>query len=131
MKAIEFAKAFRTAASQLNTYALAGDWMRLAQRFEADGVELTAAQAAAWASQGFYPGEAESMIRDGVTPEMHREMEAHAEEQAGGPDNLAAMRIAELLGSGAFLGPDDVISVLDPTNPTVEIIVPREDIDEA
>jgi hypothetical protein len=55
--------------------------------------------------------------------------EDHAEQQAGGPEALAAMRVAELLGSGALLGPDDVTIVRDPFDPNREIIAPRADPD--
>lgn len=39
------------------------------------------------------------------------------------------MRVAELLGSGALLGPDDVVTVQDPEDPNRAIIMLREDLD--
>ncbi len=125
-----FIPAYRATATQMRDPQIAGNWWRLHKALDAAGIGLTADQAAAWADQGCTPDEAEPMIRQGITPQAYAEMEAHAEEQAGGPDNLAATRVAELLGSGQLLGPDDVIRVPDPTNPNVEIIVARDDIEE-
>ena len=91
---------------------------------------VAAQDAAAWANLGFKPDEAADLIADGITPQAYREMEDHATEQAGGPEALAAMRTAELVGSGALLGPDDVVTVQDPEDPRREIIAIREDLDE-
>lgn len=118
---VEFIKAFRATARQLNTHPIAGRWMRLREEIPT----LTADEAAAWANLGYLPEEAEPQIRDGITAAAAREMEDHAAEQAGGPEALAAMRIAELLGSGAMLGPDDVTVVRDPFDPNREIIALR------
>lgn len=118
---------FRVAATQLNGYAIAGDWMRLAWTLRDEGITLTAEEAAAWASRGFFPGEAEPNIRAEITAAMDREMEAHAEQQAGGPDALAAQRIRELLDTGAILTEADVIRVPDPDGGD-DIIAPRDDL---
>ncbi len=123
-----FIPAYRAAATQHRDPRIAGTWWRLHQALDAAGIELTADQAAAWADQGCLPGEAEPMIRAGITPQAYAEMETHAEEQAGGPDALAALRGAELLGR--MLGPDDVVTVDDPIDPNVTIIIPRDDIEE-
>jgi len=125
---IAWINAFRERATQLNTYALAGDWMRLAWALREQGIELTAVEAAAWASRGYYPGEAEASIRAGITAAMDGDMEAHAEVQAGGPDALAARRIRELLDGGQLVDEADVIRVPDPTDPGQEIIVHRDDL---
>jgi hypothetical protein len=122
---IDFIIEFRVLATQLNTYAIAGRWMRLREEVPT----LTAQEAAAWAGLGYLPEEAESQIRAGITAATAREMEDHAEEQAGGKETLAAMRIAELLGSGALLSLDDVVVVQDPDDPCREIIALREDLD--
>ncbi len=100
---IAFVREFRACAGQLNTYEIAGDWMRLAERMRADGIELSAADAARWADLGFYPGEAEATIRGGVTAQMYAELEQHAEDEAGGPDALAAERIARMLDDGTLV----------------------------
>lgn len=110
-----------------------------AQATQLDGIEeslgwyaagVTAEDAAAWANLGFKPDEAAPHIAAGITPQTYREMEDHAEAQAGGPEALAAMRVAELLGTGALLGPDAVIVVQDPMDPHREIIALREDLDD-
>lgn len=122
--AVAFIDAFRTEATQLNGYRIAGRWWKLRVAHN-----VTPSDAAAWANLGFLPEEAEPLIRDGISPQQHREMEDHAEGQAGGAEALAAMRIAELTGSGALLGEDDVIRVQDPHDPRREIIVPRDELD--
>lgn len=122
---VAFITEFRALATQLNTYVIAGRWMRLREEVPT----LTAQEAAAWAGLGYLPEEAESQIRAGITAATAREMENHAEEQAGGREALAAIRIGELLGSGALLGPDDVVVVQDPDDPRREIIALREDLD--
>lgn len=123
---IEFINAYRAAANQLRTHAIAGRWMRLRDEVPA----LTAEEAAGWANLGYLPEEAEPQIRDGITAAAAREMEDHAEQQAGGGEALAAMRVAELLGSGALLGPDDVVIVQDPEDPRRELIALREETDD-
>jgi hypothetical protein len=114
-----WSKTFLARATQLCTPQLGAEWIRAG---------VSAEDAAAWANAGFLPSEAAPLIADGITPQMHAEMEAHAEEQAGGPEALAAVRIAELLGSGALLGPDDVIVVEDPEDPRRQIIAVRDDL---
>lgn len=122
---IAFIKAFRTAATRLDTYAIAGRWMRLAEEIPA----LTAEEAAAWADLGYLPEEAAAQIHSGITAAAADEMEDHAEEQAGGPEALAAMRIAEMLAQPGWSGPDDAVSVEDPADPDHEIVMLREDLD--
>lgn len=122
-----FIPTYRTTATRLRDPRTAGDWWRLHRALDADGIELTAEQAAGWADQGCLPAEAEPMIRQGITSATYAEMEDHAERQAGGPEALSALRVADLLGSGAFIGPDDVHVVADPFDPNIEIISPRED----
>lgn len=111
---------FTAQATQLNAKMLAAKWRLM---------DVTAQDAAAWANLGFTPDEARSVIADGITPPQYREMEDHAEVQAGGSEALAAMRIAELLGSGALLGPDDVVTVQDPLDPNRELIMLRDELD--
>lgn len=111
---------FIAQANQLNAKMLAAKWRLM---------DVTAEDAAAWANLGFTPDEARSVIADGITPQQYREMEDHAEAQAGGSEALAAMRIAELLGSGALLGMDDVVTVQDPLDPNRELIMLRDELD--
>jgi hypothetical protein len=126
---IAFIQEYRRLATQMTDHRIAGNWMRLAEALEAAGVELTAAEAARWAGRGYLPEEAGPLILDGITAEQQGEMEDHAAEQVGGPEALAAMRVAELLGSGALLGPDDVVTVQDPMDPNREIIALRDDLE--
>lgn len=113
-----WADVFLANATQLDQPVLGAQWYRMG---------VPADEAAAWANLGFYPGEAAPHIEAGITAQTYREMEDYATQQAGGQEALAAMRLAELLGTGALLGPDDVVIVQDPTNPGVEIIALRED----
>lgn len=126
---IAFINEYRRLATQMTHYVIAGNWMRLAEALETSGITLTAAEAARWAGRGFLPEEAGQLILDGITVDQHIEMEEYAAEQVGGHEALAAIRIAELLGSGALLGPDDVVTVQDPTDPSREIVMPRENLD--
>lgn len=123
---IEFIKAFRARATRLNTYRIAGRWMRLREEVPT----LTAKEAAAWADLGYLPEEAATQIRAGISAATATEMERHAEEQAGGPEALAAMRIAELVVQPGWYGPDDALAVQDPEDPNHEILMLREDLDE-
>lgn len=122
---IEFIEEFRVAARQLNSYVIAGQWVRL--RDEMPG--LTAQEAAAWANLGYLPEEAAGQIRSGIPAAMARELEDHAERQAGGPEALAAMRIAEFVAQDGVYGPDDATSVQDPTDAYREIVMLREELD--
>lgn len=114
---IAFIQEFRATATHLRTYEITGKWLTLRDEI---GPALTAAEAAAWADLGYRPEEAAPQIRSGITAAMANEMEDHAEEQAGGKDELAGQRIAELINGGA-LTPADVI--VDPTDPGNEIVV--------
>ena len=122
---IQFIEEFRATAHQLRTYAIAGRWVRLRDEVPT----LTAQEAAAWADLGYLPEEAADQVRDGVTAAMAREMEDHAEERAGGPEALAAMRVAELLAQDGMYGPDDAVTVQDPADPRREIVMLRDDLD--
>lgn len=126
---IEWIKEYRRLATQMTDYRIAGNWMRLAEALEGAGIVLTAAEAARWADRGYLPEEAGQLILDGITAEQQGEMEDHAAEQVGGPEALAAMRIAELLAQPGMYGPDDVVTVQDPIDPEREIIMLREDLD--
>lgn len=64
---IGFVHEFRATAARLNSFAIAGDWSRLAAKLAEQGVTLTAQDAASWANLGFTPGEAEREIAAGVT----------------------------------------------------------------
>ena len=125
---VAFIRVFREHATQLRTLTLAIEWDTLRVRLAGAGIVLTAVEAAAWASRGFYPGEAEPSIRAGITAAMDRELEAHAEREAGGPDDLAAKRIADMLASGELLREDQVVRVVDPLDPAQEIVVPRDEL---
>lgn len=114
-----FSGPFLANARQLASPRIAVDWFLLG---------VSGEDAAAWANLGCMPGEAADLIAGGVTPQTYGELEDHAAEQVGGHDALAALRVAELLGSGELLGPDDVVTVEDPFEPGREIIVPREDL---
>lgn len=124
---ITFIQQFRDQAERLNSYAVAGDWMRLAERLDGDGIALTAGQAAQWATGGYLPGEAEPLIRSGVTPETADEMDAVATDIAGGSDERAAQIIDGMVRDGALVDPTLVRWREDPADPT-HIIV---DIDDA
>lgn len=127
MKKIEFIKEYKALATQLNTYPIAGNWMRLAVALEAAGVTLAAAEAAKWAGHGYLPEDAGPLILDGITADRQAELEQHAADQVGGHEALAAMRIAELHAAGV-LGPDDVVAVVDPFDGR-ELIVPRDELE--
>ncbi len=103
---IPFIRAYMAAAPQLRTYAIAGNWARLALALEPANITLTATEAAAWAGLGFLPQEAGQLIFDGITADRYREMETYAEEQAGGRDELAAQRIRQMLDSGEWIIPE-------------------------
>jgi hypothetical protein len=124
---ITFIKNFVRLARQLNTYAIAGDWMRLAVALEAAGNELTAAEAATWANHGYLPEEAGPLIADKITADRQAELEQHAADQVSGHEALAALRIAELHAAGV-LSRHDVVTVQDPTDPRREIIMPRDEL---
>lgn len=126
MKKLEFITTYRAAATQLNGYTIAGNWMRLAEALETAGVTLTATEAARWADRGFLPEEAGPLILDGITADRHAELEDHTVEQAGGVDAHAAATIAEWLASGALLSEADVVRVADPFDPAREIVTPRD-----
>ncbi|WP_433067249.1 hypothetical protein [Dactylosporangium sp. CS-033363] len=116
---IPFVKAYLAAATQLRTHPIAGRWARLAQTIPT----LTPQEAADWAALGFLPEEAEAQIRSGITAAAYAELEDHAEQQAGGPEALAALRIAEFLAAVGVLGPDDVVTITDPIDPGNEIVI--------
>ncbi|WP_229398096.1 hypothetical protein [Micromonospora okii] len=97
--------------------------LRIARRWMESGVP--APEAAAWANLGFLPEEAAPLIADGITADTVEETERHAAQAVGGPEALAALRVAELTGTGALVGPDDLIRVVDPLDPTREIITVR------
>ncbi len=120
---------YRAAATQLRTHMIAGNWMRLAWALRDAGITLTPDEAARWANLGFLPEEAGQLILDGMTADRYAEMETHTEQQAGGGHALAAQRIRDLLASGLLLSEDQVIRIPDPTNPTEEIIMARDDVD--
>ena len=125
---IQFIEEFRATAHQLRTYAIAGRWVRLRDEVPT----LTAQEAAAWADLGYLPEDTWSLQQQvdyGVTAAMAREMEDHAEERAGGPEALAAMRVAELLAQDGMYGPDDAVTVQDPADPRREIVMLRDDLD--
>lgn len=124
MQKIAFVNELRAARPGIGL-TLAGNWMRLAEALETAGVTLTAAEAAKWAALNYWPEEAGKLILDGITPEQADEMEQHEADQVGGHEALAALRIAEL-HAGGVLGPDDVITVVDPFTGD-EVIVPRDE----
>lgn len=117
MRKIEFVQEFRASAARLNGFAEAGAWMRLAEGLEADGVILTATQAARWADAGFLAGEAASLILDGVTPETAAELDQVATEAAGGPERRAMDRIDSLVRNGVLVDPARVRQEQDPDDP--------------
>ncbi len=100
---IAFIREFRDAARQLRDFSIAGDWMRLAWALRDNGIDLTAVDAAAWADLGFRPAEAAPLIASGISPATYREMEDHAEQQAGGTDAHAAERIAQMFADGSLV----------------------------
>lgn len=94
-------------ARQLNTITLATEWHRLSHQLATEDITLTVEQAAAWASRGYLPTEAEPLIRSGVTPEMDNELERHAEEQAGGPEAHLRSRLMDLVDNGTVVLDDE------------------------
>lgn len=129
MQKIAFINEYRRLATQLNGYAIAGGWARLAEALEADGVELAAAEAAKWADHGYLPDEAGPLIASGITADRQAEIEQHQADQVGGHEALAALRIAELHAAG-MLGADDVVTVEDPFDPGRKIVTPRDELGE-
>lgn len=127
MRKIAFINEYRRLATQLTHPTHAGNWMRLAEALEAAGVELTATEAANWASRGYLAEEAGPLILSGITADRQAELEQHTADQVGGHETLAAMRIAELKASGV-LGPDDVAEVVDPFEPSRSAYVARDDL---
>jgi len=117
MKKIDFIHEFRTQAGQLNSYAIAGDWMRLTETLAADGITLTAADAARWATAGRLPAEAEPLIRDRVTPESAAELDDLATDIAGGSDERAAQIIDDMVRDGVLVDPALVRWREDPDDP--------------
>jgi hypothetical protein len=122
MKKINFIKSFRASASQLNSYSIAGDWMRLAVQLDAAGSTLTAADAALWADAGYLPGEAAPLIADGVTPQQAAELDELATNIAGGPEAQAMQRIDELVRDGVLVDPSQVRWREDPRDPLHVIV---------
>lgn len=118
-----FFQDYRSRTTQLADLDTACRWWRLSLTRR----EVTAPVAASWARLGYMPEEAEPLIADGITPEAVREIERHAEDAAGGPDELAAQRIAQMISLGEIIDPAQIIRVQDPTDPTREIIAVRDD----
>lgn len=83
----EYFSTFRNLATQLNTFALAGEWYRIDVGHAAG---VTAEDAAAWANAGYTPEEAAPLIISGMTPEMA---------SAGDPDTVEE-GIARLADAG-------------------------------
>lgn len=117
MQKIGFIQEFRAAATQLNGYRAAGEWARLAEALEADGITLTAADAARWASHGYLPSEAAPLILDRVTPDTAGEMDDLATDLAGGSDQRAMQRVDELVADGVLVDPARVRQEVDPDDP--------------
>jgi hypothetical protein len=122
MRKVEFIHEFRTKARQLAGFRLTGDWVRLAEALEADGITLTGDQAARWANTGHLPGEAAPLIRAGVTPEIADEMDQLAIDIAGGPEAHAMDVIDRLAADGALVNPSRVRWREDPDDPTHIIV---------
>lgn len=102
MQRIEFVKEFREAAHRLNTYAIAGQWMRLAETTPT----LTAQEAAAWADLNFLPGEAAPLIAQGVTPDMVAAMEDAETTVDGGPEAHLRAAVLRLAEQGVIIDPE-------------------------
>ncbi|MFF3857098.1 hypothetical protein [Micromonospora sp. NPDC002575] len=116
-------------AAQLATLLVARQWMETMPFRTAtqEDLEQHARMAAAWASRGYMPKEAAPLIADGITAATVGEMEDHAADSVGGHEALAALRAAELIGTGQLIGPDRLIRVQDPVDPTHEIITIRDE----
>lgn len=61
-----YIREFRSAATQLNTSRIGGQWWKL---------RVAASDAAEWANLGYLPEDAAPLIRDGITAEMVRDVE--------------------------------------------------------
>ncbi|WP_431728553.1 hypothetical protein [Verrucosispora sp. TAA-831] len=107
---------YSATATQHCTSRTAREWMEQ---------DVPAEQAAAWANLGYLPDEAAPLIASGVTPATAAELEAHAEQAAGGRDALVAERIRQMADLGEIMDPADVVRIPDPTDPTREIITVR------
>lgn len=102
-----FVRTYRTNATRLGTLLLAVAWHKLSHAVAAEGIVLTAEQAAAWASRGYLPDEAEPSVRAGITAELDAEMEQHVERQAGGSEAYLRQRLAEMAEQGTLVLPDE------------------------
>ncbi len=100
-------RTYRQQALQLGTLMLAIEWHQLSHTLAGQGITLTVEQAAAWASRGYYPTEAEPLIRSGITPELDAELERHTEDQAGGPEAHLRRRLTEMGENGTLTFGED------------------------
>lgn len=110
-----YVRTFRTTARGgkpgiLTEFGAAIGWYRA-------GVSLE--DAVAWADRGFLPGEAASLIAQGVGPEMAGELEAIAVDVAGSAEEHAMREIDRLVATGAFVDPRRVRIEQDPYDPDV------------
>jgi hypothetical protein len=98
---------YRTLATQHVNSRIARDWME-------SGV--SAAQAAAWASQGYLPTEAAPLIAEGVTPQAAQDLDDIAEDVAGGREERALQVIDRLVADGTLVDPRRVRVQQDPND---------------
>ncbi len=79
--ALDYQSHVRANATQLNGYRIVGDWYRAG---------VPAADAVAWANQGFMPAEARPLIAVGITPQAYASRSQLADLAAGGPARFTA-----------------------------------------
>lgn len=92
----EWWNTYRAQTTRFCRLDIAADWVRL---------RVPAATAAAWARQGYLPGEAVPLIAAGVTPQMVADLEKIATDVAGGPEERAAQVIDRLVAAGILVDP--------------------------
>ncbi|SNT66284.1 hypothetical protein SAMN05421812_13631 [Asanoa hainanensis] len=109
MTGTAYIKAYRASARQLAAIGTGAEWWRI-------GTPL--ANAIAWADLGYLPDGAAPLIAAGIAPDLAREMDALANQLAGGSTGHAAHVIDRLVTDGVLVDPRLVRQHVDPRDPT-------------
>ena len=109
----DYSREFAARATQLNTLREARQWM--------EG-KVPAAEAAKWASLGFYYGEAAPHIAAGIDADTFKMGEDISTEVAGGPELRAMDSIDRMVAGGLIVDPARVRMVQDPSDPYHTIV---------